>query len=161
QGFDWMRHAPAAAVLLMLKKLVLFLRAEEIPTNINYNFVKEFLPFLSGTISFGVLFPLSVAGMIAIFLVPARRRDSRSLLLLLLVTVYALSVVIFFVGDRYRLPIVPLLAIFAGYGLDFTLRTIRQRKGWVLPLSGAVLAALLVNYPFAAFDYAPNAEDYV
>lgn len=160
RGFDWMRHAPEAAVLLMLKKLVLFLRAEEIPLNINYNFVKEVLPFLSGTISFGALLPLSVAGMIAIFLVPAGPRDPRSLLLLLLFTVYTLSVAIFFVCDRYRLPIVPLLAIFAGYGIDFALRTIRQRRVSALALGGAVLAALLVNYPFAAFNYAPNAEDY-
>lgn len=56
----------------------------------------------------GIIFPLAVAGMLL-----ASRKDYRVQLLLLFLIAYVPSVVLFFVTSRYRLPMAPLLAVFA------------------------------------------------
>ena len=61
-------------------------------------------------LGFGFLVPLACWGALSLWLEPSRRRRAHVWLLLGLVLAYALSVVTFFVSDRYRIPIVPLLA---------------------------------------------------
>src|SRR4030095_11274636 len=64
---------------------------------------------------FGFVAPLALAGAAAVRdgAGDADRRSGRTLILLYMVA-YALSVLVFFPTDRYRLPLVPVLALYAG-----------------------------------------------
>lgn len=93
---------------------------------------------------FGVLFPLAMMGVWA-----TRARWRELIPLLLIMSALAASVAAFFVMARYRFPLVPLLAMFAGAALA----ALRERRGvpdqppftvgWVI----AGVAAIVSNAP--------------
>ena len=72
-------------------------------------------------VTFGVLLPLALVGLL---IAPARRRLKP--LFVLYILFYALSVVLFFVCGRFRLPLVPALVPLAGGGLVATVRAVRE-----------------------------------
>ena len=156
-GLSFWRESPRAALGLALRKTVLFLRSEEIPLNTNYTFARRRLPVLQAMIGFGVLLPLAAGGLVALSRAHDRRGDPDVWLVVVSAVLYAASVVAFFVADRYRLPVVPLLCLLAGFGLV----TLVTREGpWRVAATAAAIAALLANYPLAAFTYPEYAKDY-
>jgi 4-amino-4-deoxy-L-arabinose transferase-like glycosyltransferase len=160
-GLDFLQGQPAAAARLTAHKAALFLRAEEIPLNINYAFARSRLAVLRPTLGFGVLLPLAAAGLVALWLPPLAGSRADPLLLAASATVYAASVVAFFVSDRYRAPVVPLLAVLAGHGLLRLWPAKHEpRRGAVTSTAVLVVSAALVNGPFAAFRYPEYAKDY-
>ena len=161
QARDFVRAAPRRALMLTLTKLAMFGRAEEIPLNIHYGFARQRLRLLQATLTFGLLLPLSVAGAAALLASRERRRDPDVAFVLLAVPAYAASVVVFFVSDRYRIPVVPLLALLAGHGVWTLVDGFRRRPGpWTAALLALAASAFVVNYPFAAFTYPEYAKDY-
>ena len=97
---------------------------------------------------FAVIFPLACAGLIGM----ARRKWGHSatasrFLLMLFGLAAAASVVTLVVGLRYRMPLVPVLAILAGTGLDSIVRAVQERR--LAELGGyaaAATAAVLVSH---------------
>lgn len=87
---------------------------------------------------FGLLLPLSILGLILSF-----RWREQSHWLLFQVS-YALSVIIFLVTARYRLPLVPIFSIWAAAGMVLPFRRARGKKikEWVI--IGSVFGSLLV-----------------
>src|SRR5439155_2553754 len=74
--------------------------------------------------------------------------------LLAALVLYALSLLPFFVCDRFRLPVVPILVMFAADGMATlydTLRAHRIRQAALL-VAGIVVLAGLVSLPLARFD---------
>lgn len=93
---------------------------------------------------FGILAPLAALGIIV------TRRQWRSLwLLYAMIISLAMSVAVFYVFGRYRFPLVPLLALFAGAAVAEALEIYKKRqwRSWPLPLGVALVAGLLVNWP--------------
>ncbi|MCX7013216.1 MAG: tetratricopeptide repeat protein [Candidatus Sumerlaeota bacterium] len=57
--------------------------------------------------------------------------------------VFMVSVILFFVSDRHRLPAVPLLAVFAGYAVDQAIERFRMRR-WAALFREAALVIILM-----------------
>ena len=93
---------------------------------------------------FGVLAPLAVLGVILTY--PHGRR---LWLLYAMILSLAASVAIFYVFGRYRFPLVPLLALFAGAGVMAAPRLYREARWRLLTAAlGLTLgAAVIVNWP--------------
>ena len=107
---------------------------------------------LRSVLGFGSLLSLAVLGMWA------TRRDWHRLAIVYgLILAFAASVALFFVFARYRFPIVPLLAVFAGAGLAATpaiARALRDRAGrraWLPGLALAAFAMLLTQWPLPQY----------
>jgi len=147
QSLEWMRRDPVAWLGLTGKKILLFLRGEEIGRN------QEIYPFRERSVllrillwpgppalPFGLLLPVAVAGAIRV----VRRRPRGAVLLAILSGLLATSVIAFFVAGRYRLPLVPLLCIFAGAGIDRWIRDARAGARRPLVIAGGVALALAI-----------------
>jgi len=150
RGLEWWRRDPLAALALTWKKWVLLWSHREIRNNRSFEFVRaEFAPALwLAPFGFWLAGPLGLLGMIVCW-----RRDPRWRWLALAALLYLASFVPFFVADRYRLPAVPLLLLFAAMALRWLVDAIRTLPAsrW-LPRVGA-LAALAI---FVLVDWYPT-----
>jgi tetratricopeptide (TPR) repeat protein len=134
--------APARWLVLLGKKAVLYLNAAESSNN---KALRRFTAF-SWPVRhyrwwFGVLVCLALAGLVTR---PFRTAISFAAVL----AGFGVSVVLFFVSERYRLPVVPLLAPAAAAGTGEMLRAIRSRRGQrAAGLAALCLAAGLAVFP--------------
>jgi len=149
KGFEFWRAQPGRALVLTLRKLFLWFSGFEVSNNRDLYFFKQytFLNLLVGNgrflkFPFGVVLPLALAGVYL-----ARRSWRRLLPVYLFAGSYTLSFVVFFVADRFRMPLVPMALILASFGL---LHLIRLRgKRLVAPVAIAVLSFVFLNLNIA------------
>ncbi len=118
---------PGQVLRLMARKLALFWGPATISNNKILHFERQNSPTLSFGPSFATLLAFALVGLAWLGWEwrsgqkssPERtRRLEITVLLVLCVVVYSLSFLPFFVSDRFRAPVVPLLILFAGYGLS-------------------------------------------
>jgi tetratricopeptide (TPR) repeat protein len=104
---------------------------------------------------FGLLAPVAAAGLVVGF-----RREPRRLLLYLFLLAQSMAVVLFFVASRYRLPLVPILILFAvDYCLWLPHRVAHGQWREAGPsLAVLVVAFLAVNRGLPAIDHIYRAE---
>jgi Flp pilus assembly protein TadD len=144
---DHFREDPLLFPKLLLIKLYLFLNDYEIPDNYDFNFIKNQTSSLKiGFISFGIILPLALIGL---FL--NRKKSPDFLLLYLFLGTYTLSVLLFYVNSRFRLPILPGLLPFAAFTLAegwrrFISWDIKER---ILGLTALLGLGLLSFSPYA------------
>jgi|SRR5882724_2801195 len=126
RALGFIRAAPAAFLGITARKAALLWNAAEAPNHLNFSFLREVAPSLRWMlVGFGALAPLSVAGF---GLGLARGRNLRALRLLAALAAGAmLSVLPFFVADRYRVAMVPPLLIAAACGAATLARGARGR----------------------------------
>ena len=149
QMWKWFSKNPAAYLELKWRMLLLFWDSREIPNNISIDSegkdsVLIHMPFL---IDFGVIAVLAIAGFLATF----SYRSTRKLFLYFLIIIYCMSIVLFYILARFRLPIVPLLAIFSGaYIQQITLwcKHYKQQKNLLLHLLYICVAIFVVYYSY-------------
>ena len=141
QMWDWFREEPAAFLELQFRKILLFWDHREIPNNVSLygegaqSLLLRFL--LIGRSS--VLLTLTLAG--ALLMPPRLRKAGFGLWLLYgFVTIYWLSIAIFYDLSRFRAPILPLAAVLAAGALEYVReKPLRER---ILRFAAAVLAGL-------------------
>ena len=158
RALDYIKSAPADWLRLLARKWLLVWNAREIEDSDDFYIYQKWsglLRFFGVINHFGVLVPLAVFGLV---LTCARWRE----LWLLYAMVFALaaSVAAFYVFGRYRFPLVPLLALFAGAGIAAAIE-LRKKKGWrslAVASVGALGAAVIVNWPLGASG--PGAAGY-
>jgi tetratricopeptide (TPR) repeat protein len=144
-AIDWWRASPVQAMRLFARKLWLSTHSWELPVNVSHAWFREHTPLL-WAMPFGawLLVPLglgvSIGGRLV---VPEAHRDAWRWFRWLL-PVYLLSVAIFFVVDRYRMPALVLGAIHVGLLASMT-REHRARAG-----RGAVAAMIVAVVVFVA-----------
>jgi tetratricopeptide (TPR) repeat protein len=150
KGLEFWRRQPGKALGLLLRKTFIWFAGHEVSNDrdlyavkrysfINYLFFSSrFLKF-----PFGILLPLALAGVWF-----CRTQWRRFLPLYLFAGAYSLSFIVFFVTSRYRLPLIPIAAILAAFGLVGFVRLRGKALGW--PLAIAVAAFLLFNANLAA-----------
>ncbi len=148
---DEIRGAPASWMRLLAKKCWLTLWNAEVPNNKSFAFLQEeFLWLRILPVRWVVLLMLAPAGIWA----AAKWGQRDALFLLLAYTgVYSAANVAFFICDRYRYPVWPVMAVLAGGGLLACLEMVRRRRipETVCLLAGmAVLAALSLHNWFGA-----------
>lgn len=106
-------HGIGPFALLIAKKFAMFWNAYELPDIWDYNFFKQFIPLLSFPLfSFLLLAPLSLIGA---YLSWTRRVDVS--LLCIFIIGYMFSLVSIFITSRYRVQVVPFLAVLAAYAI--------------------------------------------
>lgn len=121
EAWDFIRWQPFAYLKLLLYKLYLFWHGDEIGRNQGLYFARQYAPLLQVLLwkwgvafPFGLLAPLALVGLGLSYRNGLLRRPA-PLLLALFAGAYMLTVVAFFVSARYRLPVVPILLMFAAY----------------------------------------------
>ena len=126
-------------------KLLVLVNHHEIGDNYSFDFVAEVgAPMLRWPLpSWGLLLPFALCG--AFF----ARRERGAVLLLLFAAGYAASLVLFFNLSRLRLPLAPLVILFAGVGLVEIVRRVRAQD-W--RSAAPVLLVVGLAYPVVFAD---------
>lgn len=131
---------PAGWLRLLGRKLLLYWNGVEIADVLDISFYRESCPVLGIIfLSFTILSPLAAAGLFVLF----RGGENRSVFLLFTISA-VLSVMLFYVNSRYRLPSVPILILpGALFAVRIPAEAARLRWKAVLP-PAAVFAAFLL-----------------
>jgi tetratricopeptide (TPR) repeat protein len=166
RSLGWWKDDPSAAIKLTLKKCVLVWTHREIRNNTAYAFArKELTPFLAVcAVGFWIAGPLGLLGMALGWFPRPRMSDPSDLSdlsdapvrqpecsyvrrIAVFIAVYLASFVPFFIADRYRLPVVPLLLLLSGYAVAWMTERVGRRHWTRLAAAAALLVpcALLVN----------------
>ncbi|HEV8118878.1 MAG TPA: tetratricopeptide repeat protein, partial [Thermoanaerobaculia bacterium] len=136
------RGAPLQWVRLLAGKTLWTIQAEEVRDPFSYWFFREQAPLLRFLPGFGVLFPLAALGVVT-----AAGRSPRPWVLFGAAAAWIASCALLVTSFRYRLPLVPVLAILAGGGCVETWRAIRGRapgRGRALAVGAATLAVAVL-----------------
>lgn len=128
---------PLGFLGLLATKALWLTQAEEVRDTHSYAFFQGRSWLLRLLPGFGVLLALAVAGLVA-----AVRRGTLQPVLLGYLLVFTATAVLLVVGSRYRLPLVPVLAVYAGCGAVSLFEAARARRTRDLAILG--VAALAV-----------------
>lgn len=144
EGLRFWKERPLDAARLFARKAVLFFGNYEISNNQNIgawvgrSTLQRFLP-----LGFAALLALSAAGFLFAAGGGALRR---ALPLLLFCGVYSLTVIMFFVTARYRIPVAAMLMPFAGKGaVDLAGGFFRREWRSSIPACGVAFAVFLLS----------------
>jgi len=157
RGWDFILKEPGKSLPLLWKKFYLFWNKFEVSNNQNtyffqrYSWLLRILP-----IGFWLVGPLAILGMIY-----SLRHFRKYSLLLFYVFSYMLTVVFFFVADRFRLPVIPVLIIFAGFALVTMWDRLRTRAYLylILPVSVLIMTFWFSNsnfYNLSSYNFAQS-----
>ena len=131
KGLNFIAKEPVSALKLFFKKAVLFFNTIEIKNNKNIYFVTQYstvLKILLMILPFSLILSFGVTGILFsmkdLSLMP--RRFFLFIAISYLIT-QAISVIIFFICDRYRIPFIPLLFPFASYSILMFINQIKKR----------------------------------
>ncbi|MFT7691425.1 MAG: 4-amino-4-deoxy-L-arabinose transferase-like glycosyltransferase/TolA-binding protein [Candidatus Latescibacterota bacterium] len=143
QGLSFILSEPLAYVSLLARKLYMFANRVEAQNNLSYYFARDFIPLLHGMlIGWWLLAPVAVGAWVF------ARKSRRCLLLDLYFASYLLACLVFFVSSEYRLPLVPVLALYSGSFVVDCLNWSRRDGSKILAQRIALitLLAIPVNY---------------
>ena len=166
RAWEFIRAHPLDYGRLLLYKIYLFWHGNEIGRNQDLYYARHFSSLLSLLLwkssiafPFGVLAPLALLGIGLLWRVGPHRKSGSALLLLFLFS-YALSVVLFFVTARYRLPVVPVLLLFAVYGVRqcYCLAQERRMGPLIVASIGGIALVVVSNFRVGSMDMEGNAE---
>jgi tetratricopeptide (TPR) repeat protein len=130
---------PGAWLAVLGRKALWLVQDEEIRESHSYYFFRAQSVLLRLLPGFALLFPLAMVGLLRG--VRERRLPAAIAVYLLVMTASCVGIV---VSSRYRLPLVPVLAVLAGGGAGWLLATARQRRWRALLVPGAVAAGALL-----------------
>lgn len=143
EALNFVTSQPANFITLVGLKGLLFFHYKEIgQLGYNYYFISQnAVPALGYLITFVLLFPFSVAGIVAL-----RTEWKKYFLLYGFLAAQILAVILFFVTDRFRLSSIPFLILFAGYGLDWLLvQWNNQRRKVIMIGGGSIIVAVSLS----------------
>ena len=157
RGLDSITADPVRWIGLMGRKAWQLVQGPEIKRNQDIYFARAHSRILAlllwnQGLSFphGLLAPMALMGLALTW----RRRHPTIRLTRLFLAAYSGSVLLFFVTSRYRVPLVPVAAVFAAAGLQDLLARMRARaRQWhrvAIPAGGLLVGILLVNIQQAA-----------
>ncbi|MFZ4620784.1 MAG: glycosyltransferase family 39 protein [Bacteroidota bacterium] len=135
---------PGSFLKLVGEKILFFFHYKEIgQLGYNYHFIaKNEVPVFGYLLTFLILFPLSMIGMVSL-----RKEWKKHLLLFGFLAVQIAAVVLFFVTDRFRLSSIPFFILFAGAGIEWLIDQWNAQRKNELIIAGvtAVLAVSLTS----------------
>jgi tetratricopeptide (TPR) repeat protein len=139
----WIAAHPGEWLRLLGRKWMLLWNDREIPDSdepLVYEDASPLLRAASTVFSFGTLLPFALVGVVVTR--PARRR---LLVLYLVLGAFSLSAALFVAFARYRVPLIPVLALFASAGVGELAARVRARRWRALAAPAAlVLVGTLV-----------------
>ncbi|GJM20094.1 MAG: hypothetical protein DHS20C15_00090 [Planctomycetota bacterium] len=139
------RTEPLGYLRLLAHKTSALFNAYEVPNNVNYYLFRAHLPVLElGVVGWGFLTPAAILGLLLGF---TRRR--RLAVPYLLFGALTASIVALYILARFRLQLLPLMALFAALAVDWCWSAWRARRH-------APLALALIAFAIAAAWAAPS-----
>jgi tetratricopeptide (TPR) repeat protein len=150
KSWNYVLSTPAEWLRLLAKKWLMVWNAREVEDSDDFYIYQQWSWLLTvfGWLNhFGILTPFAAVGLWL-----TRQQWRRLWLLYAMALSMALSVTLFFVFGRYRFPLVPLLALFAGAGI-VQLARLYKEQAWrqLIVAAGFLLAsAVIVNWPIYA-----------
>jgi tetratricopeptide (TPR) repeat protein/4-amino-4-deoxy-L-arabinose transferase-like glycosyltransferase len=160
-GLTWMREHPIDAAALFVKKFAFTFHAVHLALPQSYAFFAYDTPGVLRWLFVGpwLLGPLGLVGaglLLRDLGGPGSTGSRRSgfVVWFSFVPMYAAAVALFFVADRYRLPLMVPLCVCAGGALSYAIDAVRQARIRTLVMPTAAFAVLLgaVNYPVPWID---------
>jgi tetratricopeptide (TPR) repeat protein len=146
-ALGWIRDEPARAAALFVRKLALAANRKDAPLNYSYAYWSQDEPTLLKALVVGpwLLVPLGIAGL----LVPRVPPRASFAVWASFIPAYALSLAIFFVASRYRLPLLVALCVTAGGALEWARRSLRapRASGVVRVAAVGALGAVIAFWP--------------
>jgi tetratricopeptide (TPR) repeat protein len=147
RSLEYIKAQPAEWLRLIRFKLLLVWNAREIEDSDDFYIYQNWswlLRFFAWFGHFGTLAPFAAVGVLFTF-----HQWRRLWLLYAMILSLALSVAAFYVFGRYRFPLVPLLALFAGAGIVEATRACQQHAWRKLGLATILWigATVVINWP--------------
>lgn len=147
---DFIVSEPAAFLELTFRKLLLFWDYREIPNNVSMTGEGATSRLLQVTVPAGVLLAVGIAGML---LMIKRLRRSSYWAVYITVIFYWGATAAFYNLSRFRAPVLPVLAVFAGIFIDEMIRRSR-RNDWKFVKTYGILAAIIgVFITLGAYEF--------
>jgi hypothetical protein len=155
QLLDHLTSNPIEVGKLWLFKAYAVLNSTEQYNNLTFSFHKERLPLLRyNPLNWGILLILGTLGLLQLW----RTDPRKAVAWLLIMLAYASMLILFYASARFRLPLVPLMAVLAGgsvYWFDGLLKDHRR-------LGATILAVALVGgVTFSSFAGIRNKDTYI
>ena len=164
RAFDFMTHNPTQEIVLLVNKIAAFWNNAQPFDNYDIGFIGTHFSTLIAHQLFGfwviatfATFSLGCFVRTNLMVKEGQGREEIALLLLYSVT-YMASVLIFYVTDRYRLPVVIFLLPLAGAATPYLQMLIHYRMGQVGMVAGAatfIMLLLTLRPPVNAVDLTP------
>jgi tetratricopeptide (TPR) repeat protein len=140
QGWKFVREQPFDFFILQIKKFLIFINNSEKGDNYDINFMKQFTPILHiGVIPYGAILLLTITSLYW-----GRWSSPHFIGIYIFIVSYALSVIIFFVKSRYRIPIVPAMIPLAAFALLEGRNKILQMSKREMAIFSIVFLALTI-----------------
>ena len=138
----------AFAWKMFLRKFLVFWNDYEVPDNLNMYLLERWswvlrLPLLG----MGAIVAFGVLGAVLAF-----RKNVEVRILVAFTTVYCATVVAFFVFSRYRIQIMPVLAVLAAHGVLWLVAQARAAR-WNHAAGGAAAVLVVAFFCFQTFDW--------
>jgi len=140
KSWEYISRDPTRYILLLFKKTMFYLNSYEVPQIYNYNYLSRqgIIRYLIPSLA--IIGPLGLLGIIVnIWNVKARPA-------ILLYCTYGISIILFFITARFRIPVIPILIIFSSDALIHLFETFKddvsRLKG---KLAILILAFFIVN----------------
>ena len=138
KGLEFILGQPAKSLPLFVKKIYLFWNKFEISNNQDIYFFRRYSSLMRILpLGFWLIGPLAFTGILI-----SIREKRRIFLPLVFVVSYMITVILFFVPARFRLPVIPFLIIFSSFAIYWLVsQLIRGQLKSVLPF-------LIMSVPF-------------
>ncbi len=146
KALDFIVRNPRQSLTLMLEKLSLFWKGGELPDDYYINFITENFPTLL-SLPLPGFWLVSVAAAFALAGFWRSRESEAMATLAILAGVYMLSVLLFYVTDRLRLPVEVFLLPLAGAALPCAWELVRSKRWGKLMAAMAFAVLFLVVGP--------------
>lgn len=150
---NWFMEEPGAYSELNFRKLLLFWDWREVPNNIEIKYncsksiVYEYLPLIP---NYFVIFS-GLAAFLAFFFRAVDKRNAKLRTLLYFIAAYMFATMAFYILGRFRLPVVPLLAVASGGFFYFFFKAFLKKKRVIFYVFfGVFIASAFVS--FMGFD---------
>jgi tetratricopeptide (TPR) repeat protein len=140
KGLAFAVSEPIDFIRLFVRKMYLFWNHVEIPNNQSYYFARQYSELLEkNPLGFGLVAPLGVLGMALGW------KHQRGKLLVIFVVCCCIVTAAFFVCDRFRLPVVPVLCLFGTYAVVWCVERVHAHDlRSLLPATAWALGAAIV-----------------
>ena len=146
KGLAEIREHPGFEVRLALSRVAAMLDFYEATTYADFYFQRQQSPVLRAALTFDLLLPLAVLGLVGI---DVRRRFA---VLAPILAAFA-TVLVFYFLARFRMPMIPSVCVLAGAGLVRVANAVRSRAwrpalGYVAAAAGVLLFARITWAPY-------------
>jgi tetratricopeptide (TPR) repeat protein len=133
------KKSPKIYAKLYLRKIWMFFNSYEAPSNTNYYLYRNEFPTVLRwpLFSFQFICALSLTGIFLSFF-----KNPKPYMAYIIISVLSISVILFHIQARFRLPVVPFFIIFASYSIYYIMEKIINRS-YLKPFIAIIISSFL------------------